>query len=316
MRTAFSIIFGFVFVMIAFSQQDPTYSQPMFNQMAFNPGYAGGSDMVCFSLLTRQQWVGFEGAPSTTMLTANMPFKVFGISSGAGLTLMSDQIGFENNLSLALSYAYRQDIGNGKLGIGINLGMFNKALKPNWKIITETGDEGSPSDDPLIPENDESVIAFDLGFGLYYKMDDLYVGISTTHLNEGKLKYASTSGVSYLKRQYYLIAGYTLPFGKPLFEVTPSIFLYSDGKTSQISINTMVLYNKKFWGGVSYRAGDAITGMIGIELFNGLRIGYAYDFTTSDIRKNSNGTHEFMIGYCFNLSLDRSPQRYKSVRFL
>jgi len=313
MRTAFSIIFGFVFVTIALSQQDPTYSQPMFNQMAFNPGYAGGSDMVCFSLLTRQQWVGFEGAPSTTMLTANMPFKVFGISSGAGLTLMSDQIGFEDNLSIALSYAYRLDIGTGKLGIGLSAGMFNKSLKPKWEI-PESENHTPATGDPLIPENDESVVSFDLGFGLYYKTDDLYVGLSTTHLNEAKLKY--TKGTPYLKRQYYLIAGYTLPFGKPLFEVTPSIFLYSDGKTSQISINTMVLYNKKFWGGVSYRAGDAITGMIGIELFNGLRIGYAYDFTTSDIRKNSNGTHEFMIGYCFNLGLDRSPQHYKSVRFL
>jgi type IX secretion system PorP/SprF family membrane protein len=270
MRTAFSIIFRLVFVTISFSQQDPTYSQPMFNQMAFNPGYAGGSDMVCFSLLTRQQWVGFEGAPSTTMLTANMPFKVFGISSGAGLTLMSDQIGFEDNLSIALSYAYRLDIGTGKLGIGLSAGLYNKSLKPKWDI-PESENHTPATGDPLIPENDESVVSFDLGFGLYYRTDDLYVGLSSTHLNEAKLKY--TKGTPYLKRQYYLIAGYTLPFGKPLFEVTPSIFLYSDGKTSQISINTMVLYNKKFWGGVSYRAGDAITGMIGIELFSGIRIG-------------------------------------------
>lgn len=313
MRTVLSVILLLVLVTVSYPQQDPTYSQPMFNQMAFNPGYAGGSDMVCFSLLTRQQWVGFEGSPSTTMLTANMPFKVFGISSGAGLTLMSDQIGFEDNLSIALSYAYRLDIGAGKLGIGLSAGMYNKSLKPKWKI-PDSENHTPATGDPLIPENDESVVSFDLGFGLFYRTDDLYVGLSTTHLNEAKLKY--TKGTPYLKRQYYLIAGYTLPFGKPLFEVTPSIFIYSDGKTSQISINTMVLYNKKFWGGVSYRAGDAISGMIGIELFSGIRIGYAYDFTTSDIRKNSNGTHEFMIGYCFNLSLDRSPQRYKSVRFL
>ena len=295
MRILFSIIASFAFITLSFAQQDPTYSQHMFNQMAFNPGYAGSNDMVCFSLLTRQQWVGFEGSPSTTMLTANMPFNVFGISSGAGLTLMSDQVGFENNLSVALSYAYRQDIGTGKLGIGINLGMFNKSLKPKWDI-PDSENHTPASGDPLIPENDESVVSFDLGFGLYYKTDDLYVGLSTTHLNEAKLKYASTDGTPYLKRQYYLIAGYDLPLGNPLFEVTPSIFFYSDGKSSQISINTIVLYNKKFWGGVSYRAGDAISGLIGIELFSGIRIGYAYDFTTSDIRNTSSGTHEFMVG--------------------
>lgn len=313
MRKCLVICAWFFLVTWVYSQQDPTYSQPMFNQMAFNPGYAGSNEMVCFSLLTRQQWIGFEGSPSTTVLTANMPFKLFGISSGAGLSLMSDQIGFEDNLSLSLSYAYRMEIGSGKLGIGIGAGMFNKALKPEWQI--PSSEYHTPaSGDPIIPENDESVVSLDLGFGLFYKTDDLYIGLSSSHLNEAKLKY--TKGTPYLKRQYYLIAGYRLPLGNPMLEITPSLFFYSDGKTSQISINTMVLYNKKFWGGVSYRAGDAVTGMIGIELFSGIRIGYAYDFAISDIRKNSSGTHELMVGYCFSLSLDRSPQRYKSVRFL
>lgn len=307
------IIICFFSLPLVYSQQDPQFTQSMFNQMSINPGYAGSNDMICFSLLTRQQWVGFEGSPSSTVLTANTPFKLFGIPSGAGLSLMNDQVGFENNLSIALAYAYRLDLGPGKLGIGLNAGVFNKALKPEWQI--PSSENHTPvAGDPLIPENDESHVSLDLGLGLYYKTDDLYVGVSTTHLNEAKLKY--TKGTPYLKRHYYLIAGYRLPLTNPLFEITPSFLIYSDGKTSQVSINTIVLYNKKFWGGVTYRAGDAISGMIGLELFSGVRIGYAYDFTTSDIRKNSTGSHEFMVGYCFNLSLDRSPQRYKSVRFL
>ena len=75
-------------------------------------------------------------------------------------------------------------------------------------------------------------------------------------------------------------------------------------------------YNKRFWGGVSYRAGDAIVGIVGLELFNGVRIGYSYDFTTSRISKYSSGSHEITVGYCFDLSLDKSPQKYKSIRFL
>lgn len=102
----------------------------------------------------------------------------------------------------------------------------------------------------------------------------------------------------------------------PLFEIMPMFVLKSDGKANQLYLNTNVRYNKRFWGGVSYRAGDAVVGILGIELINGLRVGYSYDFVTSKIGKYSSGSHEFTLGYCFDLSLDKTPQKYKSIRFL
>ena len=83
-----------------------------------------------------------------------------------------------------------------------------------------------------------------------------------------------------------------------------------------VIVTSLVRDNKIAWGGVSFRAGDALIGMIGFELFNGIRLGYAYDFTFSDIRKNSSGSHEFMVNYCFDLSLGKSSMKYKSIRFL
>lgn len=299
--------------LICQGQQDPQISQIMFNQMFINPGYAGSSDMIYIAALNRQSWVGFDGAPKTTVFHVNAPFNLFGINSGVGLSLMSDQAGFDDNLGINLSYAYKIDIATGKLGIGLSLGMMNKALEPAW--IIPTSDYHEPASvDPLIPENNESYVAFDMGFGAYFKTREFYIGISSTHLNEAKIKYSK--GTPYLKRHYYVIAGYHLPINNPMIEVTPSIYLFSDGRASQLSINTNVQYNKKIWGGVTYRAGDAIIGLVGMELFNGVRVGYAYDFATSDIRKNSNGSHELMMSYSFNLRFDRSPQRYKSVRFL
>ena len=85
---------------------------------------------------------------------------------------------------------------------------------------------------------------------------------------------------------------------------------------AQITITSLIRYNKKVWGGVSYRAGDALIGIVGFELYNGIRLGYAYDFTMSDMNTNSNGSHEFMINYCFDLGLGKSPMKYKSIRFL
>ena len=295
------------------AQQDPQFSQYMFNQMSINPGYAGSTDMICITGINRQQWVGFEGAPSSTVFHANAPIKPFGINSGVGLTLINDKAGFNDNLSISATYAYRIDIGEGKLGIGANFGFLNQKLSPEWYIPTSDYHQ-QPSGDPLIPENDESVFVFDMGFGLYYNTDNLYIGISSTHINEPKLSYIK--GTPFIKRNYYLTAGYSFQLSNPLFEIIPSIQVVSDAATSSITFNTNVTYNKKFWGGVSYRAGSAIVGLIGLQIFNGVRFGYAYEFPTSDIIKSTSGSHEFMISYCFSVAGDRTAKKYKSIRFL
>ncbi len=294
-------------------QQDPQNSQFMFNELIFNPGYAGSKGGICVGASSRQQWVGFVGAPSTTVFQADAAIKPFNITSGAGLSLSNDQLGFEKNLSITGTYAYRLDLGSGTLGIGLSLGLFNKALDPKWEI--PTSDYHTPaSGDPLIPENKQSYVAFDLGFGLFYSTEEFYVGISSTHLNQPVIRFSK--GNPFLARHYYLTGGYVFRLPNPVFELLPSFFIQSDGKATQLTLNTNVLYNKKIWVGVSYRIGDALIGLVGLQLINGLRIGYSYDFPTSDLRKNTGGTHELMLKYCFNVSLQHISKRYKSIRFL
>ena len=298
---------------ISYSQQDPQFSQYMFNLAAVNPGYAGSSDKICLGGDFRQQWMGFPGQPSISFFNANAPVKPFGINSGVGLSIISDNLGFNNDLSLSGTYAYRMSIGSGTLGIGINLGLFNNALKATW-YVPDGSDFQPPSQDPSIPKESESQIAFDIGFGLYYNTDNLYFGISSTHLNQPKIKFETAN--PYLARHYYAIAGYRMQLSNPLIEILPSAIFRTDARTNSFDISTLVRYNKKFWGGVSFRAGEALIGIVGMELFNGVRFGYSYDFTTSDIGNYSQGSHEITLGYCFSLSLDKAPQKYKSIRFL
>jgi len=285
----------------------------MFNTLTYNPGIAGVSGMICATAINRQQWVGFKGAPSTTVFNISAPVSPFKIKSGVGLRVESDNIGFDKDINLSASYSYLLDVGPGKLGIGINLGMLNKSLTPKWEI--PGGDAHTPaSGDPLIPENKESYVAFDAGLGLYFRTDKYYAGLSVTHINQPQIKYSK--GLPYISRHYYFTTGYTIQLPNPSLELLPSLFAFSDGKVTQFTITSLIRYNKKAWGGVSYRAGDALIGMIGFELFNGIRLGYAYDFTLSDISKSSNGSHEFMVNYCFDLSFGKSPMKYKSIRFL
>lgn len=310
-----NIAFLFLVILMqpVLSQQDPLSSQYMFNNLTYNPGVAGTSGMICATAINRQQWVGFKGAPSTTVFNISAPVSPFKIKSGVGLLIESDKVGFDKDINLSFSYSYLIDIGAGKLGLGVNLGMINKSLSPTWEI--PSGDLHTPaSGDPLIPENKESYVAFDAGLGAFLKSEKYYAGLSVTHLNQPKIKYSK--GTPYISRHYYATAGYILQLPNPSLELLPSVFAFSDGKAAQVTITSLVRYNKKVWGGVSYRAGDALIGIIGFELYNGLRLGYSYDFTLSDVSKNSSGSHEFMVNYCFDLSLGKSPMKYKSIRFL
>jgi type IX secretion system PorP/SprF family membrane protein len=302
--------------MASYAQQDPLFSQYMYNLASINPGYAGSSDRICLSGATRQQWMGFPGKPVVSFFNANMPVKPFGLSSGVGISIISDNYGFNNDLGLSATYAYRQSIGSGTLGIGINLGLYNQALTATWYVPDIPGrpDIQQPAQDPSIPQESESQMAFDMGFGLYYNTENLYFGVSTTHLNQPKIRYETAN--PYLARHYYAVAGYRLQLSNPLFEILPSAVFRTDARSNSFDISTLVRYNKKFWGGVSYRAGDALIAIIGVEFFNGVRVGYSYDFTLSDLGNYSTGSHEFSLGYCFSLSLDKAPQKYKSIRFL
>jgi len=238
-------LFFIISVMPVLSQQDPLLSQYMFNTLTYNPGYTGISGMICATALNRQQWVGFEGAPSTTIFNISSPLPFFNGNNGAGLIIQSDNIGFDKDINLSGSYSYHLNLGAGKLGIGLSLGMLNKKLEPTWEI--PSGDIHTPaSGDPLIPENKESYVAFDAGLGLYLNADNYYAALSVTHINQPKIKY--TKGMPYVSRHYYMAAGYSFQLRNPSFELIPSALAVSDGKIIQITLTSLLRYNKKTMG--------------------------------------------------------------------
>jgi len=301
---------GFFFVLVAANaQQDPQFSQILFNPMSINPGYAGSTNMIGVGAINKMQWTGFgEGAPASTTVSVNAPISPFGFNSGVGLSLLNDQYGYNNDLGISFAYAarFKFKVIDGTLGIGINGGVINTSLNPEWRAANVAGD-------PLIPQKKESNVNLDLGFGLYYNTDYMFFGVSATHLNESKM-YKSTEYAHYV-RQYYITGGYVVNLSTA-WQFEPSVLITTDISSSRYSLNTIVKYNKKFWGGVSYRVGEAITGMVGFELFNGIKVGYAYDYSMSSLSKYNDGSHEFMLGYSFQLKKEKPPQQYKSIRFL
>ena len=284
------------------AQQDAQFSQNMFNKLANNPGYTGSNQAIEVIGLFRSQWTGFEGAPATTNISINAPIeRIYG---GLGLNVINEEIGSFKNTSINLSYAYQAQLGNGQLGIGLSAGMVQSALDGTQLNPSEPGDN-------VIPTSEVTGSALDIGAGLYFNTQDVYFGLSTAHITEPAIEVTDGS-IMQLTQHYFLIAGSYHELTSNL-SLNPSIYLKSDGSSSQLDINTNILYNDKLWGGVSYRLDDGIVVLAGLELMKDLKLGLAYDLVMSPIDKNS---FEVMLGYNFNVQVDTQQKRYKNPRFL
>jgi type IX secretion system PorP/SprF family membrane protein len=299
----------------AFAQQDPQFSQQMFTRFSTNAGFAGASEYLCATVMNRQQWVGFDGAPQTTLVTIDAPIKILQEQHtiGVGATIIADQLGFENTFSAKLAAAYRLNLGpeGGNLGIGLDFGLLNKSVSGNFIAIQQN--------DNLIPQASVSDKAMDLGFGAHYHIPGkLYVGLSGVHLLAPKLE--GTNLEYLMARHWYVTAGYEYAINEML-TVRPNFLLKTDAASSQLDVNANVLYNNMVWAGLSYRLQDAIVPMLGYQgtLANGkgnYRIGYSYDLTISNIKQHSSGSHEIMLGFCYNITPPKKITRYKNPRFL
>jgi type IX secretion system PorP/SprF family membrane protein len=297
----------------AFAQQDPQFSQQMFTRLSTNAGFAGASEYLCATVMNRQQWVGFDGAPKTTLVTIDAPIKILSgeHTIGVGATIIADKLGFENTFSAKLAGAYRLPLGPGNLGLGLDFGLLNKSVGGNF-IAIQTGDN-------LIPQASVSDKALDLGFGAHYHIPGkLYAGISGVHLVAPKLE--GTNLQYLMARHWYVTAGYEYAVNEML-TVRPNFLLKTDAASTQLDVNANVLYNNMVWAGISYRLQDAIVPMLGYQgtLANGkgnYRIGYSYDLTISNIKQYSSGSHEIMLGFCYNITPPKKITRYKNPRFL
>jgi type IX secretion system PorP/SprF family membrane protein len=176
---------------------------------------------------------------------------------------------------------------------------------------SDGGFRSAMPDDPSIDYAKVSGSALDLGAGVYYNTQDVYIGISSAHLTEPTIEWSDGKDYN-MERHYFLIAGYTHDLN-PMLLLHPSIYLKSDGATSQLDINTSLIYNNKMWGGVSYRLDEGLVFLTGLNVNEDLKLGLAYDVVLNQIGNNS---IEVMLGYNFKVNYNKAISKYKNPRFL
>lgn len=281
-------------VSVAKAQQDPQYSQYMFNQLAINPAYAGSKEALNTAAFVRSQWTGIEGAPNTETVTIHGPLRKKRV--GLGFAVIADQIGPKNSIGALGSYAYRIPIGNAKLAFGIRAGVYQFTY--NWDDIVY-----KDINDPYNTHTQTSSIVPTADAGIYLYTNSMYMGLSATHLYNGRLTSVSAGTGDYA--QYS--AHYFFTFGKAwalnenlVFNPSVMVKAAKNAPTS-IDVNMSFLLKEKIWLGISARSSAAIVIYTQIKLTDKFKLGYAFDFGFNKIGKVGGGTHEIMLGYDFNI---------------
>jgi type IX secretion system PorP/SprF family membrane protein len=315
MKKIFCFLFLYIIaILAAVAQLDPQFSFNKEIQLVVNPGYAGDGGALKGVILNRYQWVGVDGAPKTLVFSVDKSSKIFGVNSGIGLSVVSDEIGFFKNNSVKLHYAYRVKTGIGELGVGTGFGFFNMAINPDWYIPESDYHRSVEEETGIIPLSEASSLAFDIGMGAFLRSNKYYIGVSATHINQASIVFTEEAR-TYLARHFYLSAGYNISLSNPLLELQPAVFLKSDGASYQADMLVDLVYKKRFSAGLNYRINDAVCILLGFEMNSGLKVGYAYDITTSAMFGYSGGSHEVYLSYSLDLGKNRN-KKYKSVRYL
>ena len=280
----------------AFGQQDAQYTQYMYGMNIVNPAYAGSIGVPSLGILGRSQWVGVEGAPETFTLTAHAPISD---RIGLGLSIIHDEIGpvKEDIVSADFSYTiFTSD--EGRIAFGLKVGVSFLDVR---ELITV-------DPDPLnIPIHQTSP---NFGAGIYYYTNNFYLGLSapnmlkTRHLEkEGGIVSSASE-----KMHNFFTSGYVFDIADNL-RLKPSIMVKStSGAPLSVDLSTNLLIDERIEIGLSHRLDDSITGLIGFNVNQDFRIGYAYDHTTSSFGDFNSGSHEILILFEFNKKNVKSPR--------
>jgi len=301
----FTALIVFITFLDARAQQDPQYTQYMYNMSVINPAYAGSKESLSGGLLYRKQWVEIEDSPSTGTFFLHTPL---GGNVGVGVSFINDRIGpvEENNLYADFSYTLNLG-GEHRLAFGMKGGVTMHKIDFNtiYPTLPDVGDgvfgQGNPSEAFL-----------NVGAGFFYYTDKYYLAFSVPNMLKGK--YLDYNGVNYGSEEmhYFLTGGYVFDLS-PNLKFKPFAMVKSSlNAPTSFDVSTNFLFSERFEIGATYRYEDSFGAMVNFAITPSLKIGYAYDHIISDLKTTTPSSHEFMLLFDLNFpkKVSRSPRYF------
>lgn len=309
---------------IATAQQRPQYTQYVFNNYLLNPALSGIENYADVKMGYRKQWAGITNAPKTSFITANwnlgsdylwrnalsLPEKGDDPMSknymqnytaspahhGMGVTAVLDKTGPISRLDANVTYAYHLQLANTlNLSVGAAVGLTNIALDVNALLLENASD-------PALSNTIVNQVKPDLGLGLWLYGARFFAGVAAQQIIPQKLSFTNDPSYNSGKEvaHYFITAGYKLFIDDEIAAI-PSVMVKSVRPTPvSVDMNLKVSFRDRLWVGGSYRRNDSYSALVGFNMSKLINLTYSYDFTTSDLNKVSNGTHEIVLGLQLN----------------
>jgi type IX secretion system PorP/SprF family membrane protein len=276
------------------AQQDPQYSQYMFNQLVINPAYAGSKEAISSALFLRAQWAGIQGAPRTESISVHGPLKKRKV--GLGFAVIADQIGPKQSIGALGSYAYRIRLGKGKLSFGLRAGIYNYVY--NWDDIVYKDQA-----DIYNTHTRTSIIVPTADAGLYYYTRTFYAGVAATHLYNGRLTNVSNlnGDDAVLSPHLFVTVGKGWEISDQLTFNPSCAVKAAKGAPPSVDLNLSFLLQQKIWMGVSARSNKTMVLYTQIHITEKFKVGYSMDIGFNKIERAGGPSHELMLSYDFNI---------------
>jgi type IX secretion system PorP/SprF family membrane protein len=290
------------------AQQDPQYTQYMYNTEVVNPAYAGSRDALAFGVLLRTQWVSLEGAPRTGTFTASTPLGALS-NMGLGLAIVHDRLGPATETNINADYSYSISTSEvSELSFGLKAGFDILDVDYTKLNIADANDFQNNVDNKIQPQ---------IGAGVYFNTDKFYAGLSvpnfltTQHFDKSSLNNADANSIASERLHYFLIAGYVFDISDNLKFKPATLIKAVSGSPLQWDASANFLINEKFTVGAAYRWSAAVSAMLGFQATEQVFIGFGYDYQSTDIEDFSDGSYELMLRF----ELFKNPERVLTPRF-
>lgn len=297
-------VFVLVFTLVGYSlrgQQDAQFTHYMYNQVYFNPAFAGLTNTNSLMAIHRSQWFGYDGtinasgAPNTQFISYNGVSNLW--NGGFGAYVVNDNLGPVNNLEIQLAGSYTFNLGDrSSLTFGLKAGLFSNSINFDEIIVVD------PNDNLIGMSGKESQLNPDIGVGLLYRNGNFFGGLSANHFLQPKFDYGNDQVSNQLVRHYYVMAGYDYALNQEV-TITPTLLIKNIGFNEYSwDITAIAKVRDRIWFGAAYRDTESASALVGYRLLQdrSLSLGYAFDFIINDAANKEPTSQEIMLIYTFS----------------
>ncbi len=335
MKIVFNIsLLSLVLAFGSFAQQEYQFANTAFNPYLLNPAAGGLTDIAQFEAIARTQWLGYDGAPRTFLVsgTSQLNFSPTGglsefnvrdealfkspkISIGkskhvVGGKMWSDAIGPFSKTSVQLSYAYHMPLSrNLNVGAGLGMGYSHFRLDPSKVVLYQ---ENDPTFNQFLGGTSQQNI-FDAQAGLVLYGKNVFLGLSTTQAFKNPVRLNNVALESNFNRHYFLIAKYRIDANEALAIEPIMVFKFAQYSPISVDFGARFTMNQNIWFGLQYRTNNALIFQFGGNIIKNLYLNYSYEQSVGRISTSGNGSHEIGIGYYLgkNRNVDKELRQKK-----